>query len=348
MRVRVVDDLGGFEALRPRWQRLHARDGRATIFQSWSWTRGWLETCPARWLVLVADDEGEDWAYLPLRFDRPPRLGVRTLRLLGDGICDYNGWLCDPERERDALAALSRHVLDHLRWDCFALRDVCAPGLDDWLSGFGAACRATRLPDTVAMSLALPATWDEYVGSLGPRGAKRLRYVMRRVERVANYRVSESGSDDGDELIETALGLWRQRWPEIADETLGSVRAILSRCDESGSLRVRVLWCGSEPMAAVIGLLDHDHGAFSYYCGGYSEKFGRFSPGRVVVAHAVRQAIEAGCRVFDFLRGDEPYKRAFGATAGAIRNVRIERRRLGSAMRRSLGAVARRGSKHVR
>jgi CelD/BcsL family acetyltransferase involved in cellulose biosynthesis len=51
----------------------------------------------------------------------------------------------------------------------------------------------------------------------------------------------------------------------------------------------------------------------------------RFSPGGLVVAHAVDAAAAAGCRTFDFLRGREGYKLAFGAE-----ERKTWRRRLGA------------------
>jgi CelD/BcsL family acetyltransferase involved in cellulose biosynthesis len=41
----------------------------------------------------------------------------------------------------------------------------------------------------------------------------------------------------------------------------------------------------------------------------------------VLLAHVIRDAIERGFGRFDFLRGEEPYKYAFGARAEDLFNV---------------------------
>ena len=38
----------------------------------------------------------------------------------------------------------------------------------------------------------------------------------------------------------------------------------------------------------------------------------KLAPGIVLLGHVIRDAIERGVPVFDFLRGEEPYKYSFG------------------------------------
>ena len=46
-----------------------------------------------------------------------------------------------------------------------------------------------------------------------------------------------------------------------------------------------------------------------YYQAGFDPNNGSISPGTFLVAHTIRKAIEEGSKHFDFMRGDEPYKR---------------------------------------
>lgn len=59
------------------------------------------------------------------------------------------------------------------------------------------------------------------------------------------------------------------------------------------------------------------------YLGGYDPSLEKLSPGTVIVAHAIEQAVRDGAKTFDFLRGAEDYKYAWGAT-----DRRNKRRRL--------------------
>ncbi|HEY4593430.1 MAG TPA: GNAT family N-acetyltransferase, partial [Thermoanaerobaculia bacterium] len=46
-----------------------------------------------------------------------------------------------------------------------------------------------------------------------------------------------------------------------------------------------------------------------FYQSGFDPAHSALSPGTLLVAQAIRRAIEEGKTAFDFLRGDEPYKR---------------------------------------
>jgi CelD/BcsL family acetyltransferase involved in cellulose biosynthesis len=50
-----------------------------------------------------------------------------------------------------------------------------------------------------------------------------------------------------------------------------------------------------------------------YYLGGFDPEAAKVSPGTLVVAHAIEEAIREGACEFDFLRGQEPYKYKWGA-----------------------------------
>ncbi|MFX9097154.1 GNAT family N-acetyltransferase, partial [Acinetobacter baumannii] len=50
-----------------------------------------------------------------------------------------------------------------------------------------------------------------------------------------------------------------------------------------------------------------------FYQMGFNPEFGSISPGNLLLSFAIRTAIEDGSKEFDFLRGDEPYKRRWQA-----------------------------------
>ena len=55
------------------------------------------------------------------------------------------------------------------------------------------------------------------------------------------------------------------------------------------------------------------HDTVYYYLSGYDPDLEKISIGNTLVAHAVDEAIRDGAKVFDFLRGAEEYKYAWGA-----------------------------------
>ena len=84
------------------------------------------------------------------------------------------------------------------------------------------------------------------------------------------------------------------------------------------------IWLNDEPLGALYALHDElaeDLGgankprpATYFYQSGFDPAYSKLSPGTVMIAHAIRRAIEGGYTTFDFLRGDEAYKRRWKPT----------------------------------
>jgi CelD/BcsL family acetyltransferase involved in cellulose biosynthesis len=75
---------------------------------------------------------------------------------------------------------------------------------------------------------------------------------------------------------------------------------------EAGKLRLYTMWLEGRAVASVYGLLDR--GKFLYFQSGYDPQLRARSVGLVLVGETFRDALEAGCAEYDFLRGTESYK----------------------------------------
>jgi CelD/BcsL family acetyltransferase involved in cellulose biosynthesis len=62
------------------------------------------------------------------------------------------------------------------------------------------------------------------------------------------------------------------------------------------------------------------------YNSAFDRKWQQLAPGMVLVAEDIQQAIEEGCEVFDFLKGDYAYKYRFGARKRLVRRLVGSRR----------------------
>jgi CelD/BcsL family acetyltransferase involved in cellulose biosynthesis len=80
----------------------------------------------------------------------------------------------------------------------------------------------------------------------------------------------------------------------------------------AASLRMYSMRINDRVVAIFYGFAHHD--TVYYYLSGYDPSLEKFSPGTVIVAHAIEQALRDGAKSFDFLRGAEEYKYAWGAT----------------------------------
>jgi CelD/BcsL family acetyltransferase involved in cellulose biosynthesis len=88
-------------------------------------------------------------------------------------------------------------------------------------------------------------------------------------------------------------------------------------------VRLIVYWDGDLPIAGAVGFLDDLRSSFGLYMIGFDEAYAKLSPGKGIVGRAIRAAIESGYRRFDFLRGDEPFKRNYADEVTVTRHFRL-------------------------
>jgi CelD/BcsL family acetyltransferase involved in cellulose biosynthesis len=278
------------------WWSLWERDPGATPFQSPAWLIPWRRHFP----------EGEDRVLVLRRAGRmvglvPLYLHSGRLLLWGAGTSDWLDGLFDPELRPEELS-LAVATLDR-PLDLFQLAArsrlramPCPPG---W-SGFecrSEACHRTRLP----------AVRNE-------RLAKNVRYCRRRAARAGIAGPVRLRSASADRLAELHGLRWREKGGAgiFADERmLAWQRDALPALEAAGLAVVWALFKAERP-AAMLYLLRRGRTVYNFI-GGFDPELSEFSPGSILLDHAMAEAEASGCDTFDFLRGDEPYKKRWGA-----------------------------------
>jgi CelD/BcsL family acetyltransferase involved in cellulose biosynthesis len=92
---------------------------------------------------------------------------------------------------------------------------------------------------------------------------------------------------------------------------------------ERGIFRLSFIRVNGELAAGTIGFVFE--GTYSLYNSAFDRGWQRLGPGMVLVAEDVREAIEHGCAVFDFLKGDYAYKYRFGAKKRSVNRLVVSR-----------------------
>jgi CelD/BcsL family acetyltransferase involved in cellulose biosynthesis len=98
---------------------------------------------------------------------------------------------------------------------------------------------------------------------------------------------------------------------------------LIGSCAETGIVELNFLTVGGRRIAAGVTMLDAD--TVYYYNAGVDPDARDLSPGVVMVAWYVKQAIERGLKRLDFMRGDEPYKYTWGAVDEPIDRLLVRR-----------------------
>lgn len=323
--TRIVQDSDWPNALKDVWREVVADCPSATPFQTWEWQSTWFRHLgrgrrPHIWTLW----EGNDLVGLF------PMVKVRriwsVLRPMGCGPSDY----LQPVARRGWEPRVSESLCGYLQGasgidlvDLHQVRETLDFAQKQLVSGEP----QRTLEQAKCLALDLPETFDAYVASLG----KSLRYDVRRLDKLAGPEGAakvETVTHEGvpqamDLLFEHHLRRWKKR---------GLPGAFLGRrirtfhhewaklaADEDW-LRVSLLHLDGQCVGAIYAMAMHD--ATYFYQSGFDPVRGSISPGTLLVAHTIRQAIEEGRLRFDFMRGDEPYKRRWKPQK-AYRNLRF-------------------------
>ncbi|MBC7802151.1 MAG: GNAT family N-acetyltransferase, partial [Gemmatimonadaceae bacterium] len=183
----------------------------------------------------------------------------------------------------------------------------------------GAPCPVLTLPPTVAgLADRLPAST-----------LRKLRMNRNRADRAGGVRIIEADTATVQPMLDSLIRLHQARWAAddqpgvLADPRIvafhGGAAEMLVR---AGLLRLQALQVGGVTAAACHTLLAGTD-RILFYLSGYDPAHAAISPGSLLLASLVEQAINEGRREADFLRGREAYKYAWGGVDRLNRNARL-------------------------
>lgn len=331
-----ITTVNGFEAERERWERLYRADAHGQVFLSWAWLRAYLAQAAPGWMILALRDGDELVAALPLTVRAAPsrRLPIaRELAFASDPVADYQGMLCLPNREHEAVRAFAG-AIRALRWDRGSFSDVADPrfvALLDRLRGGGDTVATTG--ETRCRRALLPATWDEYANSLGAstRGTT-LRSLRRMRDDLPNFRITSPADGDVGAHVDAMVATNHARWGGNLARMRAKYGRLFRTAHDTGCLRLFVAWDGDRPIAGCASFVDDVRGTYNLYQVGYDPQFAKYSPGKAMLGVVIRDAIEGGYRIFDFLRGDESYKASYAGGVLTTTHHRVNRRSVRAAV----------------
>ncbi len=313
VRADVLPGSSGFQRLESEWRELVRDSDTATPFQTFAWNETYFKHYAAKKRVeIVTVRDGNDLVGVaPIVHCSG---AWQTIRPLGVGPSDYLHPLARTGYEQD-VALVLRHFI----------QDLPHVDLIDWHQ-----VRETRdlargqsvVPQTSCLVVDLPTTYEAFIAAQG----KNLRYDLRKAFKPPFTTGEASIVEVGPEGFELFVDMHKQRWRKrglpgaFVGRALRFHREWVHRCAEEGMLRFSSLLLGGETVASLYAMKLGK--ATYYYQAGVLVQPGSLSPGLMLLGHTARRAIDEGCQVFDFMRGDEKYKQRWKPHR-VYENVRI-------------------------
>lgn len=315
MQIQHIDTIRQFENLRSNWDYLYSIDTNASIFVSWSWLRGWIETINDPWFVLCArsDETSPYIGFLPLfhkNTDNSKFHVFRELHMGGNPASDHTGFVCNPLYEKDVIRSLASYVQERLKWDRFHMRDVFDSRLDFFLKSFSQKkFNIIKLDNTPCPFIVLPKNFDQYLYNLGSNTRKKVRRYFKKIDDADEFRVAHVNADNLEKHIDILISLHHLKWKKQQPEhVINMKRTIIRYLFEYNALLFPILYYNDKPIAARVDFIDRKNKTLSAYQSGWDTKYYKISPGNILRFNSIRFAIEKRLKIYDLLRGYEEYK----------------------------------------
>jgi CelD/BcsL family acetyltransferase involved in cellulose biosynthesis len=335
MRIEVHFESGGFWALKPEWNDLVHRSCCDSVFLTWEWQSTW-------WKHL---GEG-DLLLLGFRSDGGRLVGIASLFYAQDDngqtvvhgvgcrdVSDYLDLIVEVGQEDAVYSAVLDYLVDEApAWDVL---DICNIPQDSRTyvrlrelaeeRGFQTLVEI----EDVCPLIELPSTWDEYLMMLSKKQRHEVRRKLRKADAEADTRFYIVGPEQElREEVQAFIDLHQKSTPEkdqfMDPQMQGFFFEVTQVLQEQGWLQLAFVEMDGHKAAS---LLNFDYAdAILVYNSGYDPtQFHQLSPGIIVTARCIEQAVALGRTKFDFLRGDEVYKYRFGAQDTEVRRLLVGR-----------------------
>ena len=259
----------------------------------------------------------------------PLVISDRTASIIGDAdVCDYLDFIVAPGQERAffnvLLDDLGQKGVNHL--DLKSLRPDSAV-----INELVPVAEKRRYDvhysrEDVSLELALPTTWDDYLGLLVPKQRHEVKRKLRRLEEAGNvdYRFVED-----EESVNKAMDTFLKQFTESREEKAEFLttqmesffRLVFKAMAGMGLLRLGILELDGAP-AAMIMTFDYQDCVYLYNSG-YDPQYRSLSVGLLSKVLCVRDCIQRGRKRFDFLKGGESYKYHIGGREIPLYNCQI-------------------------
>jgi CelD/BcsL family acetyltransferase involved in cellulose biosynthesis/GNAT superfamily N-acetyltransferase len=301
------------------------------------WDSWWRHLRPfGSELFLLTVSDGDRLLGLAPWYTRREMGFGRVIRFLGDGRAgsDYMTIAVAPDRRDEVWREVTSWVTSEAgkSWDTFILSGSSA--IDDSLKVF---CEQIRQRDilvdqrTIANTwrVSLPESWEAYVELFSKQHRNRLRRMKRDMldsgHAILHRVTSLSDLERGFDIQHRLHQLRRNSLGDDGCFANPGFEQFLYEANQQflkqGKLRLQWTEIDGEPIAFDSGYVDHG-GVFVYQTG-FDPAKADLSPGRLHLHASILKAIEEGYEFFDFLRGDEPYKEHFRATAIPLLETRL-------------------------
>lgn len=318
--IEVVGSVESAGQLFTEWQKLWNVIPSALTFQRPEWILSWMQSFHPRELFLVTIRHKQQLVGIaPCLFYERRVQGdslERVLGLMGGGVSDYLDILLDPRHAQNVMHLFWKRLCEEKsHYDVIEFTDL--PASSCLLQNSGEPLIAENRQHDRCSFLSIPQGAKELKKVLPPHKWENIRNARNRLRRSGGGEIEIASENALDTALADLFRLHRARW---AQESLPGVLNEHSVCEfhrniapallRKNVLRLYSLRLNGSCIAS--GYIFFEREQALCYLHGYDPEFSRLSPGTLILAAVIEDAIREGKRMVNFLRGEEEYKKSWG------------------------------------
>jgi CelD/BcsL family acetyltransferase involved in cellulose biosynthesis len=309
-------EQGTFENLADHWRQILEDNAEPTFFDLQTWQKTWWSEFGSNSelrLLMVRSESGDVNMIAPLMVD-----GSEISFLGSTDLVDYHDFLSSGRLNSNCIQSLVSAVSEMSEIDRILLQSL--PGNSPTITQFreeaeNAGWRVELEQEDVAPRMDLPESWDEYVSSLRKKDRHELRRKLRRLEAAGEVQhVELSDPADVEAAMSEFMRLHRMSTFD-KNEFMTAEREkffckVAIELAREGVTRLCFLEIDGTREATSLSFVSDN--VRYLYNSGYNPAQSKLSVGLLNHALTIKSSIESGHSLFDFMRGNEPYKYHLG------------------------------------
>ncbi len=343
MHIQIIGKHNELKSVENAWVKLHS-DLKANVFQSFQWSIEWWNLYAKEnyeLFVLTAWDDAELWGIFPLFIEK---LKIGTLRLsrirfIGafQTYAEYRP-LVHPTKYQEILNLVAHTVIDKLQSGQIHLLSLYGfSPTSNFLTNCLSKLKENNLnvrynPKSVARPMMnLPENWNAYMSKISPtektmlsRKTNSLIKYGAEVEVLINSQIT---LNDYYDFVKLHTIAWEEKgfngYFKASSKFETFLKEITTTSYDHKNVRLYFFKKDGERFAAVYAFFNYPECCF--YLSGMNphHELKRFSPGKVLLSYVIKDAINAGFKIFDFQGGEETYKYQLGGEENYFAKVEV-------------------------
>jgi CelD/BcsL family acetyltransferase involved in cellulose biosynthesis len=325
MEVKIISNEHELQELIPAWLTLSRRTG-ATPFQFPEWLIPWWKYFGSGEICSYTVFEENDLVFFAPLYIRSINTEIeKKLVFIGTGNSDYLDIISYRAEADKYLPGFFDFLLSlRNKYDVVDLLEVNekSPLVN---ASIPPALKLIKTEAGLCHIVKLPSGYNEFLQTFSKKRVKNLKRMEKKLSEGGGFLFEHAGKDDVDTFLNESGGMNAIRWSNNGGGVLTDLKtrqfnsaAIKNFMSSSMAYLFRIR-NGYNTIASEY-ILESSGTAYDYIHSNNPD-YEKFSPGFLMRIKSVEHLIEKGIHTFDFLRGDEEYKKDWDTYT--IRNYRI-------------------------